>query len=104
MCSKWATTSRKWWKNVRWDKNEFLAKFYQKISKILGVKISKKVEIYNKTRQIVKLSSHYVYLVYIKILLPFSTAPFLITSYYKYYFTDLGRDAFDLPFLFWYET
>ena len=63
-----------------------------------------KALIYKKTSTIVEIASNAVYVVYVKILFPFTTVPYLFMSYLKYFATDLGKDAFDLPFLLWYQT
>lgn len=40
----------------------------------------------------------------IKILYPNILMPTLIASFYAYFTTDLGNDAFQLPFPYWYEN
>lgn len=62
----------------------------------------KKREIYEKACKSIEMSSKYIYNGYIKALLPLSTVPYLIMSYFKYYTTDLEKDAFILPFITWY--
>lgn len=58
--------------------------------------------IYEKACKFVEKLSSYIYIGYVKIVLPFTTAPYLVSSYFNYYTTNLGKDAFSLPFVMWY--
>lgn len=58
--------------------------------------------IYAKAYNFVEISSNYIYIGYVKVIFPFSTIPYLFMSCYKYYTTDVGEDAFSLPFVLWY--
>lgn len=58
--------------------------------------------IYEKACEFIETLSNYIYIGYIKIVLPFTTIPSLLMSYFKYYFTDSPpSDAFTLPFTTW---
>lgn len=59
-------------------------------------------KMYIKACKFVELSSKYIYFGYMKIVFPCATFPYLFMSYFKYYTTDLGKDAFTLPFPVWY--
>lgn len=61
-----------------------------------------KRKIYKKACKIVEISSSCFYIGYMKIALPISTIPYLFMSYFKYYTTDLEKDAFSLPFVMLY--
>lgn len=49
----------------------------------------------------VELTSKYIFDGNMKIVLPFAIIPYLFRSYFTYYTTDLGNDAFSLPFVIW---
>lgn len=58
---------------------------------------------YEKACEFIEMSSKYFYIAYIKVSLPISTIPYLFMSYFNYYTTELGVDAFELPFVIWYD-
>lgn len=62
----------------------------------------KKRDLYEKACKFIEISQNYIYIGYVKIVFPLTTVPYLVTSYFKYYTTDLGSDAFSLPFIMWY--
>lgn len=42
-----------------------------------------------------------MYIGYVKFVFPCTTIPYLLMSYFNYFTTDLGSDAFLLPFVMW---
>lgn len=91
-------------------KREFISDNQQKI-KLFEIKLDddfkgsingEKREIYEKASQFIEILSNYMYIGYVKVVFPLSTVPYLIMSYFNYYTTELGKDAFILPFVMWY--
>lgn len=72
------------------------------ISQILGSTNAVKTTIYKKACTLVEKSSNYIYTGLVKIACPMTIIPYILWSYFMYYTTDLGRDAFTLPFVLWY--
>lgn len=60
-----------------------------------------KAATYIKSCEFVELTSKFIYVGYVKIVFPFVTIPYLLMSYFKYYTSDLKKDAFRLPFDTW---
>lgn len=70
--------------------------------KILGLKFGSSKAIYANTNQSVEKVSDILYVVFIKVLLPSVIWPKFVISFVKYFATDLGGDAFDLPLPWWW--
>lgn len=62
-----------------------------------------KRQIYEKACQFIETLSNYIYICYVKIVFPLITVPYLLMSYFNYYYlTDLDKNAFSLPYVVWY--
>lgn len=57
--------------------------------------------IYSKAIAFVNNFTKILYFILMKIAFPLITFPYLMTSYHRYLTTDLGPDAFQLPFHTW---
>lgn len=60
-----------------------------------------KQKIYEKANRFIEVWSNYIYVGYVKIVLPFTTFPYLFMSYFNYLTTDLRENAFTLPYVMW---
>lgn len=67
------------------------------------MKCSDAVSLHLKTSAKINKLANVLFFVYIKVTWPGVILPPLVMSYYKYYTTDMGLDAFHLPFYMWYE-
>lgn len=56
---------------------------------------------YNKFNGIIEKSSEIIYFLAMNVAVPGFVLPKAIVSYYRYFTTDAGSAAFDLPFLAW---
>lgn len=69
--------------------------------KISGLKYARSRAIYEDTnRQLEKLSG-ILYVAFVKVLPQLMIWPTFALSYVKYFATDLGADAFELPLFLW---
>lgn len=57
--------------------------------------------IYEKAWKLTEISSNCIYIGYVKVIFPLLTIPYLFSSYFHYFTTDLRGDAFKLPFVMW---
>lgn len=67
-----------------------------------GLKNPVSKAIYEEMNAFVEKWSKIIYFVSMRITFPCVTIPYAIWSYIQYFTTDLGPDAFHLPFPFWY--
>lgn len=53
--------------------------------------------LYTKINNTIEIWTKVLHTVIVKFTVPFSAIPFIVTSYYLYFTTDLGKDAFHAP-------
>lgn len=58
---------------------------------------------YENLNEKIEKWSNILYSVFIKVSVPGLLLPNFILSYYSYFSTDLGSEAFGLPYPFWYD-
>lgn len=68
----------------------------------LGSKSSAAKLLYVETNKFVEKWSGFVYIIATKTILPCLMLPYMGVSYFFYYHSDLGRNAFFLPLVVWY--
>lgn len=62
----------------------------------------KSIMIYKNANAFAEKWTNTVYVAMV-LTIPFVSLPYMFASYYLYYTTDLGREAFVLPFIAWYD-
>lgn len=67
----------------------------------LGLENSELKKLYIKTGRIIELMSKAILLVFMYIIPPMFVLPNSILSFYAFFTTDLGNDAFEMPFPMW---
>lgn len=81
---------------------EKIFRFIDKIRSVIGNRIRPESRIiYVKAKTFVNKLTKIIYFIFLKIIIPLITLPYAFASYYLYFSTDLGRDAFQLPFHGW---
>lgn len=73
-----------------------------KCSTLPGAENPKSTKMYENNVHLVEKVSEIIYFIAINIGVPGFLLPKLIVSYFVYFTTDSGRDAFELPFDMWY--
>lgn len=66
-----------------------------------GLKSPTSKSIYMEANIFVEKWSSIIYVLFTKASVPIMILPLLILSYFLYFTTDLGRNAFQLPFVIW---
>lgn len=76
----------------------------KKIFKLLGLKHAISKTIYEDASRQVENLSGILYVVFVKVFPQVVIWPLFVLSLIKYFATDLGGDAFELPILLWYVS
>lgn len=67
----------------------------------LGIKHSESKQLYDKTDRQIEMMSKIAYFVMVTLSVPLIIGPKALISYYKYFTTDLGPDAFEQSMPVW---
>lgn len=84
--------------------NEEKMETFENYCFILGLLHPSSKEIYENAHTFVEKCCSIIFTAFVKITFPSVTIPFLIVCYVLYFTTDIGSDAFQLPFPAWYEN
>lgn len=79
----------------------WLKYIYKLVEIFTGLAYPLSESIYKTFNKYVETFSEFMYIGLVKMVPICSMSPLLIISYHSYYITDLGRDAFVLPFPMW---